>query len=137
MEGEALDMFLTIVVPASVGVGIVVATVALVFWYGAGRQTSYEDAVKARQGHAEKEIRKQAEQREKEQKLKREKKRGGERKRKQDVAAKASHVESTPQLPSAQKSILKSNKPDNVVKEKVRAALKMAYYEECSRSTCI
>lgn len=109
--------FLTVAVPAAIGVSIVVATVALIFWYGAGRQNSYEDAVKARQGHAEREMRKMAE-KEKEQKQKREKKRVGKNK-KQDVAQFSGQEDAEANPPTTQKSILKSSRPNSVTKDKV------------------
>ncbi|CAI8028655.1 hypothetical protein GBAR_LOCUS16316 [Geodia barretti] len=109
MEEESLSM-LTVVVPAVVGVSVVVVTVVLVFWLGAGRQTSYEDAMKARQGHADRELRKITE-REREQKQKREKKRpGGRSGRRQEsgkLEGQQGDVEVTP-LPPAQKGILKT-----------------------------
>ena len=113
-----VETVVTVALPASIGLGIVIATTVFIFWFGAGRQTSYEDAVKARQGHAEKELRKQAE-REKEQKQKREKKRAGERKRRQEVLKQPRDVEVTPHLPPAQKSILKPSRPNNVNNVKV------------------
>jgi chromosome segregation ATPase len=109
MEEESLSM-LTVVVPAVVGASVVVVTVVLVFWLGAGRQTSYEDAMKARQGHADKELRRIAE-REREQKQKREKKRpGGKSGRRQEAGkleGQQGDVQATP-LPPAQKGILKT-----------------------------
>lgn len=116
MDELSYDTFLTVIVPAAVGVCVVVGTVALIFWVGAGKQTSYEDAMKDRQGRAEKALRKQAE-KEKEQKQKKEKKRVGEKKRKQEVVKPDSRVEvATPKLPPAQKSILKTSKPNSVAK---------------------
>ena len=119
MDGESFEI-LTVAVPAAVGVGVVIATVVLVFWIGAGRQTSYEDAMKAARGRAEEVVRKMAE-KEKEQKQKKEKKRPGERKRRQEGGRAGSQVEveTTPKLPSAQKSILKSSKQNSVAKDKV------------------
>ena len=113
-----METFFSVAVPATAGIGVVILTVFLVFWLGAGRPTSYEDAVKARQGHAEKELRKIAE-KEKEQKQKKDKKRGGERRRRQEVVKQQRDVEDTPHLPPAQKSILKSSRPNNVSKVKV------------------
>lgn len=114
MDELSYDTFLTVAVPATVAVGVVVVTVVFIFWFGAGKQTSYEDAMKDRQGRAEKALRKQAE-KEKEQKQKKEKKRPGEKKR----AKPDSRVEvaTTPKLPPAQKSILKNpSKPNSVAK---------------------
>ena len=119
MEGESLDTVLTVAVPASVGLGLVALTVLVIFWLGTSRQASYEEAVKARQGQVEKEMRKQAEKEKEQQKQKREKKRGGERRRRQPDATRPGGQEETPQLPPAQKSILKSSKPNSVVREKV------------------
>ena len=122
MEEEAIPI-LSVVVPAVAGAVVVVVTVVLVFWLGAGRQTSYEDAVKARQGHADRELRRMAE-KEKEQKQKREKRRPPRSISKRHEAGKVDgqgEVEATPQqLP--QKSILKTttSKANNVAKDKVR-----------------
>lgn len=118
MDGE---MLFTVAAPAAVGVLFVILTVVLIFWYGTGRQTSYEDAMKVRQGRAEKELRKQTE-KEKEQKQKKEKKRLGEKKRKQEAGKPGSQgeVETTPKLPPAQRSILKSS---SEVKDKVSPCL--------------
>ena len=115
MEGDLFETFLSVALPATAGVGVVIATVVFMFWYGAGRPTSYEDDVKARQGHAEKEMRKLAEK----EKQKKEKKRGGERRRRQEVVKQQRDVEDTPHLPPAQKSILKSSRANNVSKVKV------------------
>ena len=124
MDGESFEI-LTVAVPAAVGVGVVIATVVLVFWIGAGRQTSYEDAMKAARGRAEEVVRKMAE-KEKEQKQKKEKKRPGERKRRQEGgrqeggrAGSQVEVETTPKLLSTQKGILKSSKQNSVAKDKV------------------
>lgn len=114
MDELSFDTFLTVAVPATIGVGVVVVTVVFIFWFGAGKQTSYEDAMKDRQGRAEKALRKQAE-KEKEQKQKKEKKRPSEKKRKQEVV-KPDSLATTPKLPPAQKSILKTSKPNSVAK---------------------
>ena len=117
MEEESLSTVLTVVVPAAVGVSLVVATIAIIFWLGAGRQTSYEDAVKARQGHAERELRKMAE-KEREQRQRKEKKRPGRGRRHEAGRPEGETAESTPQQlpPATQKSILKSSKPNSVPK---------------------
>lgn len=117
MDELSFDTFFTVAVPATIGAGVVVITVVFIFWIGAGKQTSYEDAMKDRQGRAEKALRKQAE-KEKEQKQKKEKKRPSEKKRKQEVVKPDSRVEvaTTPKLPPAQKSILKTSKPNSVAK---------------------
>lgn len=114
-----METFFSVAIPATAGVGVVIATVVLIFWLGAGRPTSYEDAVKARQGHVEKELRKKQAEKEKEQKQKKDKKRGGERRRRQEVMKQQRDMEDTPHLPPAQKSILKSSRPNNVSKVKV------------------
>lgn len=104
---EVLDM----VVPAVVGAGVVIATVVLVFWIGAGRQTSYEDAMKRAQGRVEEVLRT-------EQKQKKEKKRPGERRRRPEGSSGkgSSEVESPPQPPAQQKGILKGSKANSVDK---------------------
>lgn len=130
------DTLLAVVIPGSIGVGLVVATVLAIFWLGTGRQSSYEEAVKARQGRVEKEMRKQAEKEKEQQKQKREKKRGGERRRKQQDGTRPSSQderEVTPQLPPAQKSILKSTKPNSVVRERVSPCTSF-FIHECSTS---
>ena len=124
MEEDSLSV-LTVVVPAVVGASVVVVTVVLVFWLGAGRQTNYEDAMKARQGHAEKELRKIAAERERDQKQKREKKRPGRSGKRHEAGS--GDVEGSPRRlpPPAQKGILKTattmtSKAISVGKDKVR-----------------
>lgn len=139
MDELSYDTFLTVVVPATVGVGVVVATVVLIFWVGgAGKQTSYEDAMKDRQGRAEKALRKQAE-KEKEQKQKKEKKRVGEKKRKQEVVKPDSRVEvATPKLPPAQKSILKTSRPNSMTKvSHIHVHARVSYWWDSRQDCCI
>ena len=112
MDEELMNTLLTVAVPTVAAVSAVVVLVMVVFWVGAGRQTTYEDAVKARQGHAERELRKMAE-REREQKQKKEKKRPGKGKRHEAGArldGDAGEAATPQQLPMpAQKSILKTS----------------------------
>ena len=118
--------FLAVAVPAAIAVILVLATVALIFWYGAGRQSSYEDAVKARKGHAERELRKMAEKEKEQQKQKREKKRVGKSKKQDSVHSSGQEdAEATP--PPPQKGILKSSRPNSVVKDKVSSNWKRTY----------
>ena len=112
---EANTEFLTVLLPAIGGVVVIAATMAVAFWLGAGRQTSYEDAMKRAEGRAEEALRT-------EQKQKKEKKRGGERRKKAEgsFGSKVAKMEpeSTHQPPAQRKGILKSNKANTA--EKVR-----------------
>lgn len=129
MEEDSLSAF-TLAVTALVGASMVIVTVFLVFLLGFGRQTSYEEAVRARQTHAEKELRKKADKEKEQQRQKRDKKKTGRGRRseagRQDGGgASGSEVEvsSTPlhqpppqQQQPPQKSILKSNNVSTDVK---------------------